>query len=80
MTYSDDFNLRTPSVKFNDVASAIDGILTRTYTASVTGTSTAYIASPTPPWSAYDSGVFLVFVPHVTCGAAPTLRVDELLS
>jgi len=78
MTYSDDFDIRTPAVKFNDVANAIDGVLTRTYTSNVTGTSTAYIASPNPPWSSYDSAAFLVFVPHVTCGTAPKIKVSDL--
>lgn len=77
MTYSDSFNLRTTSVKFNDVADAIDGTLTRIYVASTTGTSTAYVASPTPVWKNYTDAPILVVVPHTTNAAgSPSVTIN----
>lgn len=66
MTYSDGFNLRSTSVRFNDIADAIDGVLKRGYVATTTGTSTAYIATPTPAWTSYADAPVIVIVPHVT--------------
>lgn len=66
MTYSDTYNLRTTSVKFNDVADAIDGSITRPFGGSTSGTSTAYTASPTPAWNAYDNASFITVIPNVT--------------
>lgn len=78
MTYADGFGIRTINVKFNDVADAIDGVLSRNYTTAVSGTSTLYIALPTPAWTDYDTAAFLIFVPHVTCGASPSIKVSDL--
>jgi hypothetical protein len=50
MTYADNYNIRTTSVKFNDVGDALDGLITRNYAGLTTGTSTTYIATPTPAW------------------------------
>jgi hypothetical protein len=55
MTYADNYNVRTTSVKFNDVADALDGLITRNYAGITSGTSTAYIASPSPTWDAYTT-------------------------
>jgi microcystin-dependent protein len=78
MTYSDAFNIRTKNVKFNDVADAIDGTLTRGYGGTTTGTSTAYIASPSPAWTAYDTSIAITIIPHVTNTGAATLNVSGL--
>jgi hypothetical protein len=66
MTYSDGFNVRATSVKFNDVADAIDGVITRGFGGTTTGTSTAYIATPSPVWAAYDNAASITIIPHVT--------------
>lgn len=78
MSYSDDFNIRTTNVKFNDVADAIDGTITRMFGNVTTGTSAAYIASPLPYWTEYASSSILVIIPHVDNAAAPTLAVNGL--
>jgi microcystin-dependent protein len=81
MTYADTFNIRTKNVKFNDVADAIDGTLTRGYGGTTTGTSTAYIASPSPAWAAYDTSIAITIIPHVTNAAGSpsvTLNVSGL--
>lgn len=66
MTYSDGFNLRTTNVKFNDVADAIDGALKRNYAGTTTGTSTAYVATPSPAWTSYSDSPVIFFIPHIT--------------
>lgn len=78
MTYSDDYNIRTKNVKFNDVADAIDGVLTRSSGGVTTGTSTAYISTPSPSWTSYATGGLLTIVPHVTNSASATLNVSGL--
>lgn len=79
MTYSDAFNIRTTSVKFNDVADAIDGTLTRSYVSTTTGTSTAYIATPSPSWLSYTDAPFIIIVPHVDNGSGgTTINVSSL--
>lgn len=81
MTYSDAFNIRTTSVKFNDVADAIDGGITRSFGGITSGTSTAYIATPTPAWTSYDQSASLIIIPHTnnTAGSpAITINVSGL--
>jgi hypothetical protein len=79
MTYSDGFNIRTSSVKFNDVADAIDGTISRGFGGTTTGTSTAYIASPSPAWISYDLAASLAIIPHVTNAAGPvTINISGL--
>ncbi|NDD53290.1 tail fiber protein [bacterium] len=78
MTYADNYNIRTTSVKFNDVASALDGLITRNYAGLTTGTSTAYIATPSPTWNAYTTSGLIVIIPHVTNTGASTLNVSGL--
>ena len=78
MTYADAFNLRTGTVKFNDVADAIDGILSRGLGNVTTGSATAYAAAPTPAWAAYDVCRPLWVVPHVTNTGAATINVSGL--
>lgn len=79
MTYSDGFNIRTSSVKFNDVADAIDGTISRGFGGTTTGTSTAYIASPSPAWTSYDLAASLAIIPHVTNAAGPvTINISGL--
>lgn len=77
MTYADDYNIRTTSVKFNDIADAIDGILTRQYT-TTTGTSSSYIASPTPAWQEYTTSSIIIITPHVTNAAGATIQINSL--
>jgi hypothetical protein len=77
MTYADDFNIRTTSVKFNDVADAIDGLLTRNYVSSTTGGPVNYIAAPYPVWSSYATASFLIIVPNVTNTAgSPSVTIN----
>lgn len=78
MSYSDDFNIRTTNVKFNDVADAIDGTITRMFGSVTTGTSAAYVANPLPYWTEYASSAILIIIPHVNNIAAPTLTVNGL--
>lgn len=79
MSYSDNYSIRTTSVTFNDVGDAIDGVITRNTAGTTTGTSTAYIASPSPAWTEYTNGAFLVITPHVSNGAGPvTINVSNL--
>jgi len=77
MTYADDFNIRTTSVKFNDVADALDGLLTRNYVSSTTGGPVNYIATPSPAWSSYTTASFLIIVPNVTNTAgSPSVTIN----
>lgn len=78
MTYSDNYNIRTKNVKFNDVADAIDGSLTRSYGGLTTGTSSVYIATPTPAWSSYAVGMMITILPHVANAVGATLNVSGL--
>lgn len=78
MTYSDNYNLRTKNVKFNDVADAIDDSLTRSYGGTTTGVVNQYISSPTPSWTSYEPGQLLVLIPHVTNTGASTVNVNGL--
>lgn len=77
MTYADDFNIRTTSVKFNDVADAIDGVIKRQY-ATTTGTSSAYIAGPTPAWQEYLTSAIIIITPHTTNAAGATIQLNAL--
>lgn len=78
MTYADNYNIRATSVKFNDVANAIDGLITRNYIGITTGTSTAYIATPTPAWDAYTTSGIIVIIPHAANTGAATINVSNL--
>lgn len=78
MTYADNYNIRTTSVKFNDVADALDGLITRNYAGLTTGTSTAYIATPSPAWDAYTTSGLVVIIPHVTNSGAATINISSL--
>ena len=78
MTYADNYNIRTTSVKFNDVGDALDGLITRNYAGLTTGTSTAYIATPTPAWDAYTTSGLVVIIPHVTNTGAATINISGL--
>jgi len=78
MTYADNYNIRTTSVKFNDVADALDGLITRNYAGLTTGTSTAYIASPSPSWDAYTTSGLVVIIPHITNTGAATINISGL--
>lgn len=78
MTYADDYNIRTTSVKFNDVANALDGLITRNYAGLTTGTSTAYVATPTPAWTAYTTSGLVVIIPHVSNSGAATINISGL--
>lgn len=78
MTYADNYNIRTTSVKFNDVGDALDGLITRNYAGLTTGTSTAYIATPSPAWDAYTTSGLVVIIPHVTNTGAATINISGL--
>jgi len=77
MTYSDDYNIRTTQVKFNDVAEAIDGVLTRNNGGTTAGSSTSYTASPLPAWSSVETGAFIIVIPHTSNGVDATLNVSD---
>lgn len=81
MTYADNYNIRTTSVKFNDVADALDGLITRNYIGTTTGTSTAYLASASPAWTEYTTSSFLIVIFHTTNTAGSpsvTINVNNL--
>lgn len=78
MTYADAYNIRTTSVKFNDIADALDGLITRNVIGSTTGVADTYIATPNPPWDEYKAGSFLSIVPHATNTGASTINVSGL--
>lgn len=79
MTYADDFNLRTYNVvKMNDVANAVDGLITRCGVVVTGGTSTAYTATISPAWTALTAGSIIGINVHTTSGAAATLNVNSL--
>jgi len=78
MTYADLYNIRTATVTFNNVADALDGLLTQGYSSTTTGTSTAYIATPSPAWTSYVAGRTLAVVFHTACGASATINVSGL--
>ncbi|WP_068616458.1 tail fiber protein [Paenibacillus tuaregi] len=46
--------------------------------ASTTGTSTAYVVSLTPAPASIPTGFGVTIVPHVDCGANPTLNINGL--
>jgi microcystin-dependent protein len=78
MTYADNYSIRTTSVKFNDVADALDGLITRNYAGLTTGTSTTYIATPSPAWDAYTTSGLVVIIPHVANTGAATINISGL--
>lgn len=78
MTYSDNYSIRTKNVKFNDVADAIDGVLTRDFGGTTTGTSSVYTVNPTPSWDSYTLGVMITIIPHVANAGGATLNVSGL--
>lgn len=78
MTYADAYNLRTTAVKFNDIADAIDGSISRQYAPITTGTSSAYIAIPTPEWQEYTTSSLIVITPHTTNAAGATIQINSL--
>lgn len=78
MTYADNYNIRTTSVKFNDVGDALDGLITRNYAGITEGTSTTYVASPTPAWDAYTISGLVVIIPHVANTGAATINISGL--
>jgi microcystin-dependent protein len=77
MTYSDNYNIRTTSVKFNDIADALDGLITRQST-TTSGLSSAYIANPNPAWSEYTASSILIITPHTANSAGATINVSGL--
>ncbi|TXH14225.1 MAG: hypothetical protein E6R03_09725 [Hyphomicrobiaceae bacterium] len=78
MTYADAFNLRTTNVKFNDVADAIDGAISRLWGGTTAGTATAYTCTPSPAWTSYETGRILIVTPHTTGTGAGTMNVNSL--
>ncbi len=78
MTYADAFNLRATNLNFNNVADAIDGVMSRRWGGTSAGTSTAYTASCAPAWTAYENGSLLAFTPHTTNTGAATINVNSL--
>jgi hypothetical protein len=77
MTYADSYNIRTTSVKFNDIADALDGLITRYFGGTTTGTSTAYVATATPAWASYATGSMIVIIPHVANAAgSPSVTIN----
>ena len=77
MTYSDDFNIRTTQVKFNDIADAIDGALIRNNGGTTSGTSSSYLSYPSPAWSYPETGAFIILIPHRPNEAGATLNVSD---
>lgn len=77
MTYSDAYNIRTTSVKFNDIADALDGLITRQST-TTSGTSSLYLANPSPAWLEYTTSAILIITPHTTNAAGAQISVNGL--
>lgn len=78
MTYADAFNLRLTSLNYNNVADAIDGVLSRANGGTTAGTSTAYTATCTPAWTAYEQGRIIAVVPNTDNTGSTTLNVNSL--
>jgi hypothetical protein len=78
MTYADNFNLRATNLNFNNVADAIDGVMSRNNGGTTTGSSTAYAATCTPAWTAYEQGRIIAVVPHTDNTGSSTLNVNSL--
>lgn len=78
MTYADAFNIRTVNVKFNDVADAVDGVISREWGGTTTGASNVYSCTPSPSRSAYAAGEVVRFTPHQTNTAAATFAYNGL--
>ena len=77
MTYADTYNIRTTSVKFNDIADALDGVLTRNAAVTVTGGPTVYATNPSPAWTEYVLSSFLIIIPNSTNTAgSPSVTLD----
>jgi microcystin-dependent protein len=77
MTYSDAFNIRTTSVKFNDIADAIDGVIKRQYT-TTSGGPNLYIATPTPAWTEYTTSAIIIITPNTSNAAGATIQINSL--
>ena len=78
MAYSDVFNIKTANVKFNDIADAIDGSLSRVNGGTTSGTSTAYSVTCSPAWAAYEQGRIIAVVPHTDNTGGTTINVNGL--
>lgn len=81
MTYADTFSLRTPStVKMNDVASAVDGLITRHAGGTSTGTANvqAITLSPVPFAFSELTGTPILVTPVATNTGALTLNPNSL--
>lgn len=78
MTYADGYNIRTTFVKFNDVGDAIDGVMSRVWGGSTSGTVNALTVSPSPAWTSYDSGAMIAISPHGNNTGNTTLNVNGL--
>lgn len=78
MAFTDAFNIKTTNVKFNDIADAIDGALSRVNGGTTSGTSTAYSVTCSPAWAAYEQGRILTFVPHTTNTGSSTINANGL--
>jgi hypothetical protein len=81
MTYADNFSLRAPStVKMNDVANAVDGLISRMGGVTATGTANAQAVTLSPVPAAYSelTGTPVAFFPVATNTGAATLNVNSL--
>jgi hypothetical protein len=78
MTYADAFNIRTELVKFNDVADALDGVLSRANGGVTAGAANAYTALPAPAWQDLEPGRHLLVAVHAANTGPATLAVSGL--
>ncbi len=76
MAYAD--ALRLSTVKFNDVANLVEGVITRVWGGTTAGSAAAYTASVAPVPTGYAVGMILSFLPHVANSGTCTLNLNGL--
>ena len=64
--------LGSEKISLGDVVSQLYGAFT------TTGTSTAYVLTPTPALAAYAANVRYQITPHTDSGASPTINISDL--
>ena len=78
MTYADAWNLRTVNVKSNDIADAIDGVLTRHWCGTTTGSANTYACTTSPSFSAMTTGQPFAVLIHATNTGSSTLAINGI--
>ena len=76
MTYADDYSLRTTNVTANLIANAIDGLLTRDWGGTTTGSANAYALSTSPSFTSLATGQMIACVIHANNTGNSTLTIN----